>query len=112
MVTLFTPEFIKINFDGSLIHSLATGGFLIRDWTEKLIKAGETYYGQTSIIVVEPRALRDGYMLQYEQLLTKLSLRVIIKWLSKLYKARREFHGKSRILFKKSIGGGIRAFNS
>ena len=57
------PGFVKLNFDGSLIHSSAAGGFIIRDWTGRLIKAGATYYGDTSILVAEARALRDGLRL-------------------------------------------------
>ena len=57
------PGFVKLNFDGSLINSSAAGGFIIRDWTGRLIKAGATYYGDTSILVAEARALRDGLRL-------------------------------------------------
>ena len=55
--------FIKFNFDGSLINSSAAGGFIIRDWTSKLVKAGAHFYGNTSILVAEARALRDGLRL-------------------------------------------------
>ena len=55
-----SPGFVKLNFDGSLINSAATGGFIIRDWTGKLVKAEAGYYGETSILVAEARALRDG----------------------------------------------------
>jgi len=57
------PGFVKLNFDGSLINSSAAGGFIIRDWTGKLVKACATYYGNTSILVAEARALRDGLRL-------------------------------------------------
>jgi len=57
------PGFLKFNFDGSLINSSVAGGFLIRDWRRRLIKAGAMYYGDTSILVVEVRALRDGFRL-------------------------------------------------
>jgi len=33
---------------------------MIRDWMGSLIKAGAVYYGHTSILVAEARALRDG----------------------------------------------------
>jgi len=38
----------------------AVGGFIIRDWTGKLIKAEAAHYGESSILVVDARALRDG----------------------------------------------------
>ena len=52
--------FVKLNFDGSLINSSVAGGFILWDWTRRLIKARATYYGDTSILVTEARALRDG----------------------------------------------------
>jgi len=55
-----SPGFVKLNFDGSLINLSAAGGFIIRDWTGKLVKAEASYYGDTSILVAEARALRDG----------------------------------------------------
>ena len=44
----------------SLNKSSSSGGFILWDWKDKLIKAGTTYYGQTFILVAETRALRDG----------------------------------------------------
>ena len=55
-----SPGFVKLNFGGSLINLAAAGSFIIRDWTGKLVKAGAGYYGETSILVAEARALRDG----------------------------------------------------
>jgi len=54
------PGFVKINFDGSLFNSSATGGYILSDWTGKLMKAGLANYRHTSIIVAEARALRAG----------------------------------------------------
>ena len=54
------PRFIKINFDGSFINSAAAGGYIIRDWTGKVIKTGAANYGHSSIMVAEARPLRDG----------------------------------------------------
>ena len=54
------PGFIKINFDGSLLNSSAAGGYVLRDWTGKLLKVGVANYGHTSITVAEARALKDG----------------------------------------------------
>ena len=51
---------VKLNFDGSLHYSSAAGGFIIRDWAGKLIKAGAVSYGDASILVAEAQALRDG----------------------------------------------------
>lgn len=58
-----SPEFVKLNFDGSLINSSAAGDFIIRDWTGKLVKAEVHFYDNISIIVAEARALRDGLWL-------------------------------------------------
>ena len=52
--------FVKLNFDGSLINFSAVGGFIIRDWIGRLPKAGAKYYGNSSILVAEARALPDG----------------------------------------------------
>jgi len=60
------PGFVKLNFDGYLVNSSAAGGFIVRDWTGKLIKAGATYYGDTPILVAEARALRDGLRLMIQ----------------------------------------------
>ena len=53
-------EYIKLNFDGSLTNKSAAGGFILRDWTGKTIKAGTIHYGETSILVTEARALKNG----------------------------------------------------
>ena len=54
------PNWIKINFDGSLQNSSSTGGFIIRDWRGKVLNIGTLNYGDSVIIVAEGRALRDG----------------------------------------------------
>ena len=54
------PGAVKLNFDGSLSYSSAAGGFIIRDWSGHLIKAGAAHYGESSILIAEARALRDG----------------------------------------------------
>ena len=61
LVRWFRPpsEFVKLTFNGSLINSSALGGFIIWDWTNKLVKDGATYYDDTFVIVAEARALRD-----------------------------------------------------
>ena len=38
-------------------HSLGVGGFIIRDWTSGLVKAGATHYDNTSILAVEVRVM-------------------------------------------------------
>jgi len=48
---------IKVNFDGSCIGQSTTGGFLLSDWTGRLIQLGACNYGTTSIIVAEARAM-------------------------------------------------------
>jgi len=54
------PRVVKLNFDGSLSHNSAIGGFIIRDWISQLIKVGAAHYGESSILIAEARALRDG----------------------------------------------------
>ena len=54
------PGFVKINVHGSLINSLASGRYIIPDWTGKLLKEGAANYGSTSILVAEARVLRGG----------------------------------------------------
>ena len=51
---------VKLNFVGSLKHSSATGGYILRDLTEKIIKAGAANYGDTTILIAEAWALRDS----------------------------------------------------
>ena len=51
---------MKANFDGSLQNNSATGGYILRDWKGELLKVRLAYYGHTSILVVEARALQDG----------------------------------------------------
>ena len=53
-------RFVKLNFDESLIHNSAAGGFIIRYWAGKLITAGATHYEDSTILVVEARTLRSG----------------------------------------------------
>ena len=36
------------------------GGYVLRDWTGKVLKVGAANYGHTSILVAEARALKDG----------------------------------------------------
>ena len=54
------PGVVKKNFDGSILNSSVTGGYVLRDWTGKHLKAGAANYGSTSIMVAEARALKDG----------------------------------------------------
>ena len=54
------PEVVKLNFDDSNNHYSATRGFILRDWTGKVIKLGTTNYGQSLSLVAEARALKDG----------------------------------------------------
>jgi len=51
---------VKLNFDGSLSNSSAIGGFILCDWTGKVLRLGAAFYGTTSILVAEARALREG----------------------------------------------------
>ena len=51
---------VKLNFDGSVLHTSATGGYIIRDWRGTILRARSHQYGCTSVIMAEARALRDG----------------------------------------------------
>ena len=51
---------VKINFDGSVLHTSAVGGYIIRDWRGTVLRAGSHQYGCTSVIMAEARVLRDG----------------------------------------------------
>ena len=52
--------FIKVNFDGSKSSQHAAGGYVIRDWTGRIIQAGACNLGTTSILVAEATAMRNG----------------------------------------------------
>jgi len=39
------PNWIKINFDGSLHNTSAVGGFIIRDWRGKVLMIDASNYG-------------------------------------------------------------------
>jgi len=55
-----TPGTVKLNFDGSLQGKSAVGGYNLRDWRGAILLLGALNYGDTSVIVAETRALRDG----------------------------------------------------
>jgi len=55
-----TPGTVKLNFDGSLQGNSAAGGYIIRDWKGEILAMGASNYGNTSVIMAESRALRDG----------------------------------------------------
>lgn len=38
------PGFVKLNFDGSLIHSLAAGEYILRDWTGRLLQPSSAHF--------------------------------------------------------------------
>ena len=57
-----TSGTVKLNFDGSLQGNSAAGGFIIRDWRGEILVMGASNYGDTSVILAESRALRDGLM--------------------------------------------------
>ena len=54
------PARVKLNFDSSFQNNSAAGRYIIRDWRGAVLKLGEAYYGNASIIMEEGRALRDG----------------------------------------------------
>jgi len=51
---------VKLNFDGSVQHTSATGAYFNRDWEGTVLKAGSHHYGCASVLLTEARALRDG----------------------------------------------------
>jgi len=51
---------VKINFDGSVLHTSAARGYIICDWRGTILRAGSHQYGCASVIMAEARALRDG----------------------------------------------------
>ncbi|CAL9025560.1 unnamed protein product [Prunus brigantina] len=51
---------MKLNFDGSIRNEVATTRFVIRNWDGHVMLASVKKIGQTSIIVAECLALRDG----------------------------------------------------
>jgi len=57
------PGLVEVNFDGSCSGSISMGGYLLRDWMGRLLRAGTGNYGAISIIVAEARAMRDGILL-------------------------------------------------
>jgi len=68
------PGIVKLNFDGSGINSAAAGGFILRDWTGKILKAGAANYGQASSLVAEARALKDGVLLATQEGFSTISI--------------------------------------
>ena len=55
-----------------LLNYSAAGGYIIRDWTGKLLKVGANPCGHTSILVAKVRALRDGIEAALQARFTKL----------------------------------------
>jgi len=55
-----TPGTVKLNFDGSLQGKSIAGGYILRDWREVIIVMGASNYGNTSVVMVESRMLKDG----------------------------------------------------
>ncbi|KAI5342021.1 hypothetical protein L3X38_009896 [Prunus dulcis] len=53
-------DWIKVNFDGSVLGNLAATGFVICDWNGNVRLVGAKNSGQVSIIVAKCLALRDG----------------------------------------------------
>jgi len=51
---------VKLNFDGSMLHTSAAGGYIIRNWRWTILSTGSNQYGCTYVIMAEARALRDG----------------------------------------------------
>ena len=52
--------FIKINFDGSKSSSSSAGGFVIRSWDGRFLRAVTTNLGAVLVLVVEATAMRNG----------------------------------------------------
>ena len=88
----------KISFDGSCINLSVAGGFSLRDWTGKVLKVGAANYGQTSSLVAEARALKDGVLLAvqagYMEIIIEGDNLVVIQAL----KARHKYPSRLQIL--------------
>ena len=52
------PGLVKLNLDGSLINSSAAGGYILRNWTGRVLYAGSPHYSTSSILVEDVRAMR------------------------------------------------------
>jgi len=55
-----TPGIVKLNFDGSLQGKSVAGGYILRDWRGAIIVMGASNYGNTSVVMAESQALKDG----------------------------------------------------
>ena len=77
------PGLIKVNFAGTCIDLTTIGGFLLRDWTCRLIQVGACNYGTASIIVVEAQAMRDGILMAiqagFQHILVKSDNKLVIQ---------------------------------
>ena len=86
----------KLNFDMSLINSLTAGGFIVRDWIGRLLKAGTAYYNNTSILVAEPRALCGGLNLaieaRFDHLIVEGDNKIVIQALAEKIHIPRQIH--------------------
>jgi len=60
MVVPPKPGIVKLNFNGSRNHSLSAVGFILHDWTGKVIKMGASNYRHASSLVAKAGALKDG----------------------------------------------------
>jgi len=92
--------FIKLNFDGSKSSQQAAGGFVIRDWTGRLLQAGACNLGAASILVAEATALRNGLRAAITAGFTNIHIGVIIKSSSKQFKDVSIPPGKSKFWFR------------
>ena len=66
------PAFIKINFDRSINNSLASSRYILHDKIGGQLKEGASYYGHTSILVAEVRALREGVISIVQKAINKI----------------------------------------
>jgi len=87
---------VKHNFDMSLIKSLTAGGFIVRDWTGRLLKAGAAYYNNTSIPMAEPRALCGGLNsaieARFDHLIVEGDNKIVIQALAEKIHIPRQIH--------------------
>ena len=52
----------------------AISSYILRDWTEKVVKTGAANYGYSSVLVAEARALRDGIRVASQAGFTRLCI--------------------------------------
>ncbi|KAL6218086.1 hypothetical protein ACLB2K_011303 [Fragaria x ananassa] len=56
------PDWVRLNFDGSMMNSSDAAGFIIRNFSSDPLVAGARRLHPSSVPVAECHALRDGLL--------------------------------------------------